>query len=72
MKGLTGKEKPLKKALIEGDTGYFSEENPQEAAKRGINILIPGPAIQAARSVFRRKEERKSAEEKIRCRRLSL
>lgn len=41
MKTLTGKEKPLKKSLVEGDTGYFSEDNLQEAAKRGINVLIP-------------------------------
>jgi hypothetical protein len=24
---LSGKEKPLKGAIVEGDTGYFSEEN---------------------------------------------
>jgi transposase len=41
MKLITGKEEPLKNALVEGDTGYFSEENLQEAAKRGIEVLTP-------------------------------
>jgi transposase len=41
MKEITGKEAPLKGALVEGDTGYFSEENLQEAAKRDIEVLIP-------------------------------
>ena len=36
MKTITGKEEPLKKALVEGDTGFFTEGNLQEAAKRGI------------------------------------
>ena len=30
MKKVTGKEKPLKKSLLEGDTGYFSEDNLQQ------------------------------------------
>jgi hypothetical protein len=41
MQEVTGKEEPLKDALVEGDTGYFSEENLQEAANRGIEVLIP-------------------------------
>jgi hypothetical protein len=41
MRLVTGKEKPLKKALVTGDTGYFSENNLQEAAKRDIEVLIP-------------------------------
>jgi hypothetical protein len=43
MKEISGKEKPLKEAILEGDTGYFSENNLQEAAKRGIEVLIPDP-----------------------------
>jgi hypothetical protein len=35
MKELTGKEAPLETAIVEGDTGYFSENNLQEAEKRG-------------------------------------
>jgi hypothetical protein len=38
MKTVTGKKEPLKKALLEGDTGYFSEINLQDAAKRKINV----------------------------------
>jgi transposase len=41
MKEVTGKEEPLKGSLVEGDTGYFSEKNLEEAAKRGIEVLIP-------------------------------
>jgi transposase len=41
MKEITGKEEPLKTALVTGDTGYFSEENLQAAQERGIDVLIP-------------------------------
>ena len=43
MQIITGKKKPLKKSLVLGDTGYFSEDNLQEAAKRNIEVLIPDP-----------------------------
>jgi len=43
MKAITGKEAPLKKALVEGDTGFFTEDNLQEAEKRRIEVLIPDP-----------------------------
>jgi hypothetical protein len=43
MKALTGKEGPLKKAIVVGDTGNFSEDNLQEAAKQGVEVLIPDP-----------------------------
>lgn len=43
MKKVTGKKKPVKKSLCLGDTGYFSEENLQEAAKRELEVLIPDP-----------------------------
>jgi len=60
MKELTGKEKPLKKALIEGDAGYFSEENLQAAAKRGINALIPDPQFRQRDPYFAEKKKEKS------------
>jgi len=41
MKKVTGKKHPLKDSLVLGDTGYFSEENLQEAKKRNIKVLIP-------------------------------
>ena len=41
MQTITGKEEPLKKSIVLGDTGYFSEDNLQEAAKRNIEVLIP-------------------------------
>jgi hypothetical protein len=41
MKTVTGKEKPLEHALVEADTSYFSEENLQEAADRGVEVIIP-------------------------------
>jgi transposase len=43
MKELSGEEEPLEDAIVEGDTGYFSEKNLQEAAKRKIEVLIPDP-----------------------------
>ena len=43
MKEATGKDEPLRNALVEGDTGFFTEGNLQEAAKRGIDVLIPDP-----------------------------
>ena len=59
MKMLTGKEKPLKKALIEGDTGYFSEENLQEAAKRKIEVLIPDPQFRQRDPYYAEKKDEK-------------
>jgi len=41
MKTVTRKKKPLKKTLVLGDTGYFSEENLQEAKSHKIEVLIP-------------------------------
>ena len=41
MKMVTGQKEPLKKSLVLGDTGYFSEENLQEAKSRNIEVLIP-------------------------------
>jgi transposase len=41
MKMLTGKEEPLKKALVTTDTNYFSEENLEAAKEKGVEVLIP-------------------------------
>jgi len=43
MQKVTGKKQPLKKSLVLGDTGYFSEDNLQEAKKRNIEVLFPDP-----------------------------
>ena len=43
MKMVTKKKRPLRKALLHGDTNYFTEDNLQEAAKRKIDVLIPEP-----------------------------
>jgi transposase len=59
MKVITGKEKPLKKALVEGDTGYFSEENLQEASRRGINVLIPDQQFRQRDPYFSEKKKEK-------------
>jgi transposase len=59
MKAVTGKEEPLKKALLEGDTGYFTEDNLQEAAKRGIEVLIPDPQFRQRDPHFAEKKEEK-------------
>jgi len=41
MKEITGKKNPLKDSIITGDTGFFTEENLQEANERKIEVLIP-------------------------------
>ena len=52
MQAITGKKRPLKNSLVLGDTGYFSEDNLQEAAKRKINVLIPDPQFRKRDPVF--------------------
>jgi hypothetical protein len=63
MQRITGKKKPLKKSLCLADTGFFSEENLQEAARRGIEVLIPDPQFRRRDPDF---EEREKAKEKKR------
>jgi hypothetical protein len=41
MKKLTGEEEPLKEKVIACDTGYFSEDNLQEAEERRAGPIIP-------------------------------
>jgi hypothetical protein len=41
MSALSGEEEPLVDAIVPGDTGYFTEQNLQEADDRGIQVLIP-------------------------------
>lgn len=41
MQTITGKEEPLENATVLGDTGYFSEENLEEAEARNVDVLIP-------------------------------
>ena len=43
MEEASGKEEPLKKALVEGDTGFFTEDNLQKAAQMGVEVIIPDP-----------------------------
>jgi len=43
MEMVTGKKNPLEKSIVLGDTGYFSEDNLQEAKKRNIEVVIPDP-----------------------------
>jgi hypothetical protein len=64
MKMVTGKEEPLKKSLLVGDTGYFSEANLQEAAERGINVLIPDPQFRQRDPYYAEKKEEKVEKKK--------
>ena len=64
MKMITGKENPLKKSLVEGDTGFFTEDNLQEAAKRDINVLIPDPQFRQRDPYFAEKKEEKVKKQK--------
>jgi Tfp pilus assembly protein PilF len=60
MKVISGKKKPLKKALIEGGIGYFSKGNLQEAKKRNINVLIPDPQFRQRDLYFAGKKKKKT------------
>jgi transposase len=59
MKTVTNKEDPLKKSLIAGDTGFFTEANLQEAAARGIDVLIPDPQFRQRDPYFAEKKNEK-------------
>lgn len=59
MKAATGKKKPLKKSLCLGDTGFFSEENLQEAKKKGIEVIIPDPQFRQRDPDFEDRERGK-------------
>jgi hypothetical protein len=43
MKTITKRKHPLRKSIVLGDTGYYSEENLHAAAERKIQVLIPDP-----------------------------
>jgi transposase len=59
MKTVTGKEKPLEGTLCTGDTGFFSEENLQEAKRRGIDVLMPDPQFRKRDPDFEGRKEGK-------------
>jgi len=46
------RKRPLKKSLVLGDTGYFSERNLQEAKERKVEVLIPDPQFRKRDPVF--------------------
>ena len=58
------KKEPLKKTLLVGDTEYFSEANLQEAAEKGINVLIPDPKFRQRNPYFAEKKEEKVEKKK--------
>jgi transposase len=60
MQAITGKKKPLRKALCVADTGLFSEANLQEAAKRGIDVIIPDPQFRKRDPDFEGREKAKT------------
>ena len=63
LSSISGKH-PLKKALVEGDSGYFSEENLQEASRREINVLIPDPQFRQRDPYFAEKKNEKVPKKK--------
>ncbi|MDR2718598.1 MAG: IS1182 family transposase [Treponema sp.] len=65
MKKATGKEEPLKKALLEGDTGYFSEANLRAAAERGIEVIIPDPQFRQRDPYFAEKKKEKAGKKRF-------
>jgi len=63
MTKIIGKKEPLRKAVCLGDTGFFSEDNLQEAAKRGIEVIIPDQQFRQRDPDFDgRKEEKKKTD----------
>jgi hypothetical protein len=65
MKKASGKKEPLKKSLVLGDTGYFSEENLQTAKERKINVLIPDPQFRQRDPYFAEKKKEKVKKKKF-------
>ena len=65
MKKVTGKENPLEGALLEGDTGFFSEDNLQEADKRNIEVLIPDQQFRQRDPVFADRDEKEATKKKF-------
>jgi len=59
MKTVTGRKEPLRKALVEGDTGFFTEDNLQEAVKRKIDVLIPDQQFRQRDPYFAEKKDEK-------------
>jgi hypothetical protein len=64
MKKITGKEKPLEKSLVVDDTGFFLEDNLQEAKKREIEVLIPDPQFRQRDPYFAEKKAQKAPKQK--------
>jgi hypothetical protein len=56
---VSAKEEPLKKSLLTGDTGFFTEANLQEAAAREIDVLIPDPQFRQRDPHFAEKKKEK-------------
>jgi transposase len=52
MEEITGKEKPIKKKTILGDTGYFSEDNLQAAKAKKMEAIIPDPQFRMRNEEF--------------------
>ena len=52
MTTISGDTAPLKNSLLEGDTGFFSEKNLQEAQSRKIQVLIPDHQFRRREAYF--------------------
>jgi stalled ribosome alternative rescue factor ArfA len=52
MEGITQKKKPLRKAIVLADTGYFSEDNLQAAKKKQVEVIIPDPQFRMRDAQF--------------------
>ena len=59
MKEVTGKEEPLKKSIMLGDTNFFTENNLQKAAELGIEAIIPDPQFRQRDPHFAEKKREK-------------
>jgi hypothetical protein len=59
MEKVSRKKKPLKGALVAGDTGFFCEKNLQEAKERKIAVIIPDPQFRQRDPDFEGREKEK-------------
>ena len=59
MQLVTGQAEPLQHSLVLGDTGFFTEQNLQEAEERAIEVLIPDPQFRQRDPYFAEKKAEK-------------
>jgi len=65
MSELTGKEEPLKKSIMLGDTNFFTENNLQKANELGVEVVIPDPQFRQRDPHFSEKKKEKVKKKRL-------